>query len=217
MRNPGQPGSDGPANLAGALLVAASPLARGLGPVVYFADQIHLPRFVRKIHASNVSAFHSPQVGPVGWVAEGRVRIPLLPRTRTHVVSGPVSPGPLPRIALIRVGLDSDAVLIVAAVNAGHTGMVIEAFGGGHVPAALMPALAVAAERMPVVFTSRTGAGEVYQNTYGFVGSERDLLEHGLIGAGFLDGPKARLLLTLLVAAGVGRSAIAARFATGMH
>jgi len=189
MRHPGKPGADGPANLTGALLVAASPLARSLGPVVYFAEQVHLPRFVRKVHASSVSAFQSPQAGPIGWVTERRV-------------------------ALVRVGLDSDADLIEAVIQADHAGLVVEGFGGGHVPASLVPVLAAAVERMPVVYASRTGAGEVYESTYGFAGSERDLLEHGLIGAGFLDGVKARLLLTLLLAAGTTqRSDIAARFA----
>ena len=44
---------------------------------------------------------------------------------------------------------------------------------------------------------------QVLRETYGFPGSERDLLAHGLIPAGFLDGPKARVLLGLLL--GVSR------------
>ncbi|GGE41270.1 hypothetical protein GCM10007276_18300 [Agaricicola taiwanensis] len=56
-----------------------------------------------------------------------------------------------------------------------------------------------AAERMPVILASRTGGGPVLQKTYGYTGGEIDLLEKGLIPAGWLDGPKARVLLSLLL------------------
>jgi L-asparaginase len=84
----------------------------------------------------------------------------------------------------------------------GYAGLVLEGFGGGHVPAHLVPALEDLATRLPVVLASRTGGGEMLQETYGFPGSERDLLSRGLIPAGFLDGLKARILVSLLLASG---------------
>jgi L-asparaginase len=90
---------------------------------------------------------------------------------------------------------------------------VIEALGGGHVAPALIEPLGAAASRMPVVLCSRTGAGEVLRGTYDFAGSERDLLARGAIWGGWLDGPKARILLTLLLRGGLDRDAIAAAFA----
>ena len=56
MRQAGQPGADGPANLAAALRTAISPLAAGLGVLVVVNDEIHAARFVQKAHSTSPSA-----------------------------------------------------------------------------------------------------------------------------------------------------------------
>lgn len=211
MRNPGLPGADGPGNLLAALRVAASPAARGLGPLVVFADEIHLPRFVRKLHSSSIHAFGSPNAGPVGWVTEDRVRIPLVPRRREALCAPESLSAPLPSVGIIRIGLGAEPLRPEHA--AGFDGLVVEVFGGGHVPSSIVDSLAEIGTRVPVVMATRTGAGELYESTYAFPGSERDLLGRGLISAGALDGAKARLLLILLIAADAGTDAIRDRFA----
>ena len=75
MRNPSLVGADGPANIRAAVAVAASPRARGMGTLVVMNDEVHAARFVRKMHLSSLSAFNSPQTGPLGVVVEGRVHV----------------------------------------------------------------------------------------------------------------------------------------------
>jgi L-asparaginase len=218
MRHPGLAGADGPANIQAAVVAAASPRLRGLGCLVVFGDEIHAARFVRKAHATSVTAFESPSAGPLGQVAEGEVL--LLTRLPGRLLPGrllpglPGKPGPAAvtvRVGLLTMSLGDDGELLRAA--AGRVdGMVIAGFGAGHVPAWLVPDLAALARHIPVVLASRTGAGPVLREMYGFPGSEKDLQSQGLIGAGFLDPLKARLLLHLLLARGAGRAGIAEAF-----
>ncbi|MDZ7748755.1 MAG: hypothetical protein U5K43_07825 [Halofilum sp. (in: g-proteobacteria)] len=118
-----------------------------------------------------------------------------------------------PRVALLTTYLGDDGQLVHDVVRHGLDGLVIEATGTGHVAPAVADALAQAAAAMPVVFASRTGRGEMLRGYYGFEGSELDLHRRGLVRAGFLDGPKARLLLWAGLAADSGPAAIRAAFA----
>ena len=74
--------------------------------------------------------------------------------------------------------------------------------------------VADAIESCPVVLASRTGAGTTYAGTYGFVGSESDLLARGAIPAGWLDPRKARILLHSLLAAGFDIQEIRGEFSS---
>jgi L-asparaginase len=145
-----------------------------------------------------------------GGVAEGQVDIPVRLRDRSPHVN------PVPRrevrVGLATIALGDDGVLIDAL--AGHVdGLVVAAFGAGHVPARTVTSLARLAARMPVVLSSRTGSGPVHHRTYGFPGSETDLLARGLISAGYLAPLKARLLLHLLVATAADSTQIRQTFA----
>jgi L-asparaginase len=208
MRNPTLPGADGPANLLAAVQVAASGDARELGVLVVLNDEVHAARFVGKRHSTLPSAFRSA-AGPLGWVTEGRPCIPLRLARQITVPRKAAGPG---RVALVTAALDDDGGMVTAASAGRYDGIVVEALGGGHVPATLIEPLAEAAARMPVVFVSRTGQGDALRDTYGFPGSETDLIERGLIPGGWLDGPKARILLMALLRAGNDIDSVRARF-----
>lgn len=197
MRNPTVASPDGPGNLLAAVRVAASTAARGLGCLVVLNDEVHAARFVRKSHSSSLATFQSPGAGALGRVSEENVRIALRCPPLAHVgLVGEV----VPDVALLSCVLGDDGRLAGALGRSGYRGAVIDGFGGGHVPSSMVPALEELRRAMPVVFCSRTGSGEVLAHTYGFAGSEMDLLARGLVAGGALDGRKARVALALALA-----------------
>lgn len=213
MRNSSLPSADGPANVIAAIRVAASDAARGLGALVVLNDEIHAARFVRKSHTQNPATFRSATTGPIGWLAENDVRIALRPTRRFHM-SVPAGAAVRP-VCLLKMALGDDGRLLQYLAIAGYAGLVLEGAGGGHVTqdVAAPGKLEALIERMPVVLASRAGSGEVLRATYGgFAGSATDLIRRGVIYAGALDGPKARILLTLLLMRGAERAEIQRAF-----
>ena len=209
MRNPTLAGADGPANILAAVQVAASPNVREQGVLVVLADEIHAARRVRKTHTTSVATFRSPNGGALGYLVEGHPR--LLGRLDHRTVVPPAQGSPAPTVTLVTVTLGDDGTLLTG-LSERVDGLVVAAFGAGHVPQHLVPQLAGLARDIPVVLASRTGAGSILTSTYAFPGSERDLRERGLTPAGFLDPLKARLLLHALLAAGADHDTIAAAF-----
>src|SRR5207302_5668911 len=78
-------------------------------------------------------------------------------------------------------------------------GLVVSLPGAGHAAVAAVPALAGLAELVPVVFASRTGAGEALRGSYDHPGGEIDLIGRGLIPANALAARTARITLQLLL------------------
>ena len=201
MRNPTMPGTDGPANLLAAFLVAASPLAAGLGPVVVLNDELHAARFVTKAHTQRVSALVSPDAGPFGGIAERRVDVWWRPAWEDYLGLPESLEGVEVELVLLAAGVSN--AQLRAAVERRPAGIVIEATGGGHILPPLLPLVdeAVAAG-IPVVTASRVGSGPNLERTYRMPGGETDLIDRGAIPAGMLSGHKARLRLLVGVALG---------------
>jgi L-asparaginase len=191
MRHPGLPSADGPANLAAAVAVAAARNSRGRGSLLVLNDEIHAARWVRKGHSSLLNAFESFP-GPLGLVVEGAPQY-FHPAHQLQALPRPLD---VPTVPLIEATLDDDGSLL-DWLNVG--GVVVAATGAGHVSAGMAEAISRA--RFPVVVASRTGAGTTFRSTYGFTGSESDLIERGAVMAGWLCPRKARVLLRLALGA----------------
>jgi L-asparaginase len=202
MRNPTLPGADGPANLLAAFLVAASPLAHGLGPLVVLADEVHAARFAAKTHTTSVATIRSPGAGPLGEVTERRVDVWWRPAWEDEL-GLPESLDGI-EVELVPVAPGVSERLLRAAVDARPAGIVIAGTGGGHVPEQLLPALdAAVAAAIPVVVARRVASGANLERTYRMPGGETDLIERGALPAGRLSAHKARL--RLLVGLALGR------------
>ncbi|HET8980865.1 MAG TPA: asparaginase [Solirubrobacteraceae bacterium] len=207
-RTASAPGADGPANLLDAITVAAAPAAEGLGAVVVFGGEIHAATSVRKVDSTGPAAFGSPVAGPVGRVFEGRVWLHARPLRPTAITTTALEH----RVPILVAALGEDGALMRSAARAAD-GLVVVAFGAGHVTPGMLHALRDAAQRIPVVLTCRPERGSMLHATYGFEGSERDLRATEAICAPFLSPVAARVVLLCCLGAGRDREATAAAFA----
>lgn len=209
MRNPTQPGADGPSNVLAAVITARATAVRSMGCLVVMNDEIHAARLVQKRHSCSASGFASPDAGPVGVVRERSVRMLLLPVPRPALALAPTLKAA--RVALIEAMFDDDGEMLAHCAGS-YDGIVIAALGVGHLSeAAAARAIETAGEKS-VVLSSRAGAGGIFATTYGFVGSESHLLSGGLISAGMLGPRQARILLLMLLRSGAERAAIGEAF-----
>lgn len=210
MRHPSAAGADGPANVLAAVRTVASPSSRSIGVVLVMNDEIHFARKVKKTHTFKTSAFSSKPDGPAGTIWEGSVHLGAL--SRPAPLSAPSEWDE--RIEILVAALGGSPRLLEAIERSDPSGIVIAGFGGGHVREEFVPVLRRLNEKVPVVLSSRVGFGPVLESTYGFVGSEIDLLGNGLLSSGSLNPIKARILLSLAVSLGGSREEIEARFSS---
>jgi L-asparaginase len=211
MRPPQHAGADGPANLLASVATAVSPHLRDAGVVVVLDDEVHAASRVRKSDSTTLHAFTSPAAGPLARVVE-REPVVLSGRARPRPLPTP-DPGSEVRVGLLESSLDDRADLVRLLVSQGYDGLVLAAFGVGHVSDATAEAVSDVVRQVPVVVASRTGAGSTLTRTYGFTGSETDLLARGAVLSGWLDARKARVLLWSLLSLGRERDEVREEFA----
>jgi L-asparaginase len=208
-RPAGNPGADGPANLLDAVAVAGADGAAGLGTVVVFGGEVHDAMTVRKTDSTGPAAFASPVTGPLGRVIEGRLwlharpaRSPagLSPETLSH------------RVEIVTASLGDDGSLLREVAQSAD-GVVVVAFGAGHLTPGMLEALVGAVAAGPVLLTCRPERGSMLRATYGFEGAEPDLRASGAICVPFLSPVAARMTLLCAIGAGLNRDQMAAALA----
>ena len=196
MRSAAQVGADGPANLLDACRVALAQNSRQRGVQVVMNGQIHPARSVRKTDSLALQAFSSPVFGPTGLLVEGTVRYLRQP---AHRMLLPLPHQTTQKIALLEASLSADTLLLENILELGYDGLVIAGFGAGHASESWADAVEKIAGKIPVIIATRTGSGSTAQSSYGFIGSEMDLIRKGASMAGFLCPRKARILLWMLI------------------
>jgi L-asparaginase len=195
QRTNDDPHTDGPRNIISSIRTAAAPTARGLGALICFNDRIHAARDVTKVHTSAVETFQSYEHGALGEVDGALVVIYRRPTLRRTFAIDRLEE----RVGLIRLSLGLDTRMVDDAIDRGVRGLVLEGFGRGNGPAALAASIRRAVEQgIAVIMTSRCPAGRV-EPIYGFGGGGRDLQDAGALFVSDLKGPKARILLMVLL------------------
>jgi L-asparaginase len=128
QRHSGLPDSDGPRDLHNAILVAASNVAKGLGAVIVFEDEIHAARDTTKMHTSRVGAFASAEHGKLGEIDDGAVIVSRRTIRQHSIPAAAIET----RVVLVKAYMGADGRFIDYAVETGSRGLVVEAFGRGQ-------------------------------------------------------------------------------------
>jgi L-asparaginase len=188
--------ADGPANLYNAVALAASPEARGRGPMIVIDDEIHYAREAQKMNTTELDTFHSPNRGRAGVINVGRIEW-FSQNTTRHTTKSEFSvdgkaPADLPQVEIIYSYENLGPQMVDFLVQQGVKGIVLAGVGDGNSTDAAIAALAAAAKKgVAVVRSSRTGSGVVARNV------EVDDDKLGFIASMELSPQKARILLML--------------------
>ncbi len=193
MRNNSEVGADGPRNILASVRVAACPDARDAGVMVVFNSRVLAARDTIKMHTSNLDAFRSPMLGPLGSIDDDAVVI-----YRRSLVRQTIAPSRIePNVELLRVYAGMDSAMLTWALERGSKGLVIEAMGQGNVPPMMLPGIeAWLKSGRPVVLVSRCPEGRAL-DTYAYVGGGKQLHNMGVIFGEDLTGQKARVKMML--------------------
>ncbi len=199
MRSNNELGLDGPRNIVGALKTVLSPETTGMGVLVVLNDEIHDPLTVMKKYTSNVSTFHSPGFGILGFVDEDKVFIGRH-KVKRHIIDTSKFEN---NIVLYKTYIgDTGEYLEFLKKRENLKGIIIEGFGRGNIPPQIRDNLLYFLKKdIPVIISTRCHLGRTL-GVYSYKGSGKDLEDHGGILSKDLKPHKAYILLGLLIGKG---------------
>ena len=166
--------ADGPQNLRDAACTARWPGATGV--VVVCAGRVHAARDVQKVHPYRLDAFDSGDMGVLGLVEEGSLRLtrnwPVDERGRAQAAPGTIATGltpdrlpdeaQWPQVEIVMNYSGADGRMVAALVAQGVRGLIVAGTGNGSLHADLECALRVALDAgVRVVRASRCAQGRV--------------------------------------------------------
>jgi L-asparaginase len=200
MFPPGTPEADGNSNLRNALLIAASEEARNRGVLVTLSGDVYAAEEVTKAHSTDIDAFKSNNFEPLGSVHNNRVIFHRSVSARDSFIVLEMTA----RVEGVKCYASMSDILLRALVQAGVDGVVLETFGSGQVPPSLMPAIReLVSSGAVVVATSRCFSGYLSRNQSSQIEGEGPSLQKSGVLFSDLQGPKARIKLTLSLSAGL--------------
>lgn len=193
--------ADGPMNLLEAVTLAASAKGRGRGVMIVLNDRIASAYYTTKTNANALDTFKAYEQGFLGAfedISPVFYYPPVLPVGRPYFdISGNDPADGMPQVDILYGYQQLNAALIPAAVATGAEGLVFAGSGAGS----WTDAGNAAAEKVikengtAIVYSRRPMDGYVAE------GIVEDGIEYGL-GGGFLNPPKARIMLQLALNAG---------------
>ncbi|KAM3418838.1 hypothetical protein BST61_g4802 [Cercospora zeina] len=186
--------ADGLLNLYQAVTLATSANAIGRGTMISLNDRIGSAFYTTNNNANSLDTFYSTEAGQLGTYIDQVPYFfcaPSRPIGRTYFSTSGLSS--LPQVDILYAHREMDSNLAVSAVAAGAKGLVFAGMGAGSLSGAANEAAESVfnATQVPFVASHRSSDGFVPAGEGDFV-----------IGSGFFNPQKARVLLRLALAKG---------------
>ncbi|KYZ75887.1 L-asparaginase [Anaerosporomusa subterranea] len=186
--------SDGPLNLYNAVVLAASPEARGKGVLVALNNAINSSRDVTKTNTVLQDTFKAPELGYLGYLIDNQPSFYRAPTRRHTAASGfdVADVGEFPQVDILYGHVDDNGNLARAAVRDGAKGLVYAGVGNGNMSEKMEKVLQeLQTQGVVIVRSTRVSNGIVTRN--GAINDDANRF----VAADTLSPQKARILLML--------------------